>query len=87
MMMKWGLDKADALGLDSFVEATEAGYEMYKAARFITVDEFWADATTDAPTQEWKSLKGGLGFPMRGYFMWRHPGGKYEKGSNNFPWE
>ena len=28
LMMKWGLDKADAMGLDSFVEATEAGYEM-----------------------------------------------------------
>ena len=87
MMMKWGLDKADAMGLDSFVEATEAGYEMYKAAGFITVDEFWADTKTDAPTQEWKSLKEELKFPMHGYFMWRPPGGKYEKGSTKFPWE
>jgi len=25
MMMQWGLNKADAMGLDCFVEATEAG--------------------------------------------------------------
>ena len=40
-----------------FVEATEAGYEMYKAAGFITVDDFWADAKTETPTEEWKGLK------------------------------
>ena len=49
MMKKWGLDKADAVGLDSFVETTEAGYEMYKAAGFITVNDIWADAKTDTP--------------------------------------
>ena len=87
MMMKWGLDKADALGLDAFVEATEAGYEMYKAAGFITVDGFWADAENDTPTQEWKELREELKFPMHGYFMWRPPGGKYEKGLTKFPWE
>lgn len=57
MMMKWGLDKADAMGLDSFVEATEAGYELYKATGFITVDDFWADAKTDTPTDEWKRFR------------------------------
>lgn len=44
--MKWGLEKADAMGLDSFVEATVAGYEMYKAAGFITFNDIWADAKT-----------------------------------------
>lgn len=87
MMMKWGLDKADAIGLDSFVEATEAGYELYKAAGFVTVDDFRADAKTETPTEEWKRLKGELKFPMHGYIMWRPPGGKYEKGHTKFPWE
>lgn len=86
-MMKWGLEKADAMGLDSFVEVTEAGYEMYKAAGFITVDDFWVDTETNQPTQEWKNLKEKLKFPMHGYFMWRPPGGKYEEGSTKFPWE
>jgi len=86
MMMQWGLNKADAMGLDSFVEATEAGHEMYKAAGFITVNDLWADARTEKSTDEWESLKKELGLPMHGYFMWRPPGGKHEKGSK-FPWE
>ena len=85
--MQWGFDRADAMGLDSFVEATEAGHEMYKAAGFITVDDFLVDAQTETPTEEWNRLKEELKFPMHGYFMWRPPGGKYEKGSTKFPWE
>jgi len=73
MMMQWGLNKADAMGLDSFVEATEAGHEMYKAAGFITVNDLWADARTDKSTDEWESLKKELGLPMHGYYMWRPP--------------
>ena len=52
MMMKWGLQTADAMRMDSFAEATEAGYKMYKAVGFIAVDEIWADAKTDTPPQE-----------------------------------
>lgn len=74
------------MGLDAFVEATEAGYEMYKASGFITVDDIWVDAKTDNPTEEWQILKNELKFPMHGYLMWRPPGGKFEKESK-FPWE
>ena len=85
-MMQWGLQKADAMGLDSFVEATDLGYDMYKAAGFFSVNEFWVDAQTDRPTEEWENLKKQLGFPMHGYFCWRPPGGKHEAGSK-YPWE
>ena len=85
MTMKWGLDKADATGLDAFVEATEAGWEMYKAAGFITVDNFWADAETDSPTQEWGNVREDLKFPMHGYFMCRSPGVNTRRGRRIFP--
>ena len=87
MMMKWGLELADAKGLDAFVEATEEGFPLYKAAEFILVDDFWADAQTENPSAEWKALREELKFPMHGYFMWRPPGGKFEKGVTKFPWE
>ena len=79
MMMKRGLDKAEALGLNSFVEATKAGHEMYKAQGSITVDELCADAETDILTQGWKFLREELKLPMDDFSMWRPPGAKYEK--------
>ena len=49
--------------MDSFAEATEARYKMYKAVGFIAVDEIWADAKTDTPPQEWETLEEGNEIP------------------------
>ena len=87
MMMKWGIEKADEIGFDAFVEATEEGWPMYKAAGFLTVNDFHCDAQTENPSPEWERVKADLELPMHGYFMWRPPGGKFEKGVTKYPWE
>ncbi|MCJ1374398.1 hypothetical protein MMC20_005630 [Loxospora ochrophaea] len=87
LMMEWGLNKADELGLDAFVEATDAGFPLYKSVGFVTVDDILPDVHNEDPTEEWRRLKEQLRLPMHGFFMWRPKGGRYEKGKTKFPWE
>ncbi|KAK6544028.1 hypothetical protein TWF694_000742 [Orbilia ellipsospora] len=37
MLLKWGTEKADAAGLPSYLEATEAGLEFYRRAGFVGI--------------------------------------------------
>ncbi|KAF3911762.1 hypothetical protein AA313_de0206311 [Arthrobotrys entomopaga] len=37
MLLKWGTDKADAAGLPAYLEATDAGLEVYGRAGFVGV--------------------------------------------------
>jgi len=87
MMMEWGTKKADEMGLDAFVEATDDGYPLYKAAGFVTVNEFVLDVEDKQEGEEYQRLRNDLKLPMHGYFMWRPAGGKFEEGVTKFPWE
>ena len=57
MMMISSLRKADAIELDSFIEATKIRYEIYKTAGSIIVNGMQADAQTDKPDEEWKNKR------------------------------
>ena len=87
MMMRWGTKKADDMGLDAFVEATDEGLLLYRAAGFVPVDDIWVDAHTETPSEEWQRLRERLKLPMHGTFMWRPPGGNHEKGVTVLPWD
>ncbi|KAF2759344.1 acyl-CoA N-acyltransferase [Pseudovirgaria hyperparasitica] len=39
MMMKWGVDEADRLGLDAYVESSEAGRRLYESFGFKMLKE------------------------------------------------
>ena len=43
MIVRWGCEKADALGLPAFLEATTAGHPIYLKEGFEKVDEVIID--------------------------------------------
>jgi hypothetical protein len=77
-MMRWGLQKADAQGLDTFVESTEDGRGLYEAFDFIVIDKLCLDAEISAPSEEYSKLRNKL-LPLNGYVMVRKQGGQKEK--------
>lgn len=56
LMMGWGVRKADEMGLDSFVEASEIGSHLYKKFGFVTVSEEQTDTTVPNPSKEWQDM-------------------------------
>lgn len=43
MLVRWGCEKADAMGLECFLEASPAGKALYERAGFRAVEEFVVD--------------------------------------------
>ena len=77
--------KADELGLEAFVEATNSGASLYKAHGFIITEEIQIDTKREGSSEEWKRLE--KEFPVQYTFMWRPKGGKFEKGKTVIPWK
>lgn len=85
-LIAWGTNKADELGVESFVEATEDGRPSYLRHGFHITNEFDLAPKKENPGEEWKKLDKKLR-PMHGYFMWRPIRGEYEEGKTAIPWE
>ena len=85
LLVEWGLQKADELGLEAFVESTLDGKPLYESCGFTTMNEFDLKATPPQETKELKRLEQDLKF--HGYFLWKPAGGVYEKGKIAVPWE
>lgn len=71
MAMKWGIQKSQELGLDAFVESTEDGRRFYEAHGFEVFDDFYLDAITDSPNQQFTQKREELQLPIHGYYMKR----------------
>ncbi|KAL9578079.1 MAG: hypothetical protein Q9212_005948 [Teloschistes hypoglaucus] len=70
MMVKWGVQKADELKLETFIEAAEPGIPLYLKQGFELVDYHVIDPTVEDPSERWKELKERLP-PVRWAFMRR----------------
>ncbi len=86
LLLSWGTDKADELGVEAWVNASDYGRQVYEKHGFVCVTEFSCCASTESPSQEWEEIKGRL-TPMSVSIMWRPAGGKYEPGVTVKPWE
>ncbi|KAI0116465.1 hypothetical protein GGR51DRAFT_555490 [Nemania sp. FL0031] len=71
LMLEWGINKADELGLDCFVESTLDGRLAYESAGFRVIGELYLDATTDNPDESFKAAKEEFGVPISGWIMKR----------------
>jgi N-acetylglutamate synthase-like GNAT family acetyltransferase len=56
LLMEWGVNKADEIGVESFVEASELGMHLYKQFGFLTVSEELVDTNVSNPSEEWKYM-------------------------------
>ena len=60
LIMQWGLEHADRLGLESFIEAIDLEKPVYEKFRFRAVErnELHAPAPENEKSGEWKELEG-----------------------------
>jgi predicted N-acetyltransferase YhbS len=57
MVMEWGVKKADELGIEGFLEASELGDHLYTKFGFIEIDRTTIDMTVPNPSEEWKEME------------------------------
>jgi len=76
LLMEWGIEKADELGLASYIEAADFGLEFYEAQGFKVEGDIDLDANTEGPSKEFTSVRQKLGCPIHGWFMRRPKYGK-----------
>ena len=80
MLIRWGLQKADQLGIDAIVEATAEGKPTYAANGFRYVETFWLDPTKNDPSPRWMELEKEMRTPIPLFLMVRPRGGGFGKG-------
>ena len=83
--MEWGLRKADEMGLETYINATEAGIPLYEASGFLKAGKIDFIAEKDKPSQLWKELREQL-LPFSFWPMWRPVNGKMPPG-RQAPWD
>lgn len=57
LVMKWGLDHADRLGLEAFLEATKEGKPCYESVGFKVVEKHDLHVEKKNPSEEWKEVE------------------------------
>ncbi|KAI9149012.1 hypothetical protein HJFPF1_11056 [Paramyrothecium foliicola] len=85
-IMEWGKQKADEMGVEMWLDATEYGVPVYKKHGFIVVGKNSLKPVKEDPGETWKKTEEQLQ-PMVFWPMWRPAGGKYVDGETVKPWE
>ncbi|KAM5349862.1 hypothetical protein ACJ41O_006367 [Fusarium nematophilum] len=86
MILSWGKKKADEMGVEMWLDATELGVPVYKKHGFTVVNVNRLQPSKAAPGEAWKVIEKELQ-PMVFWQMWRPAGGDYEEGRTVKPWE
>lgn len=84
--MEWGVQKAEELGLEMWLEASPYGKRLYEQQGFTSVMVTDLSPPQEPPNQEWAEIKGELG-EMIEVVMWRPREGPYQEGKSVKPWE
>ena len=69
LLLQWGLERADRLGLETFLESTEIGRPLYAKNGFTVLNEIHWKPTPPEATDELVKLQKDLSF--HGYLMCR----------------
>ena len=77
MLMEWGTKKADEMGLETWVDATPSGEELYKKHSFVIVRFKDLQPRMENPSEDWKQMEKHV-MPLRGTLMWRPVGDQHE---------
>ncbi|KAF7552850.1 hypothetical protein G7Z17_g4039 [Cylindrodendrum hubeiense] len=85
LILTWGKQKADEMGVEMWLDATEYGVPAYKKHGFTVVNENRIKPTKEDPGELWKKTDEELQ-PMNFWQMWRPVGGDYEEGKTVKPW-
>jgi GNAT superfamily N-acetyltransferase len=70
LMLQWGIDKADRMDYETFVEAADStGGHVYRKFGFVQVDRYCIRRDEPKPDDEWKKLEETHSFTAE--WMWR----------------
>lgn len=81
ILMQWGIEQADRLGLEGFIEGSDLGRPLYEKNGFRQICETHPDISpnTDSDSVEWEALrKYYLPDGMHFHAMWRPAKGCWE---------
>lgn len=85
MLMQWGMDHADEMGLEVVVEASDQGVDLYRKFGLTPVDKIAVDMHIDNPSNTWRKMESDFGTVLITW-MWKPHGGVIEEGKTEFPW-
>jgi hypothetical protein len=91
LFLNWGLNRADELGLETWLEASEQGQPIYEKLGFLPysmnkVSPVMPASYTAEQIAEWEKLKKEI-LPIGAMTMWRPQGGKFVEGKTTKPWD
>lgn len=83
-MVKWGVDKADELGCDAYMEATTYGRHLYEKFGYVaTGTHEIKKRDREHVDEDWKMME--EKWPFTYEWMWRPKFGKYD--GKGYPWD
>ncbi|KAF5676112.1 GNAT family acetyltransferase acetyltransferase [Fusarium heterosporum] len=85
-IMNWSKKKADEMGVELWLDATEQGMPVYEKHGFTVVNVNTLRPMKENPGEEWNKVKEELG-TMTFRQMWRPAGSDYQEGKTVKPWE
>jgi ribosomal protein S18 acetylase RimI-like enzyme len=85
MLMKWGMDIANQMGVEVLVEASEQGIHLYKKFGLRTIEKVAVDTLVENPSNTWRRFESDLR-GVQFWWMWKPHGGIYEQGKTELPW-
>jgi len=84
LLMDWGVQKANEMDLEAYIDATDVGKHLYETYGFIAGQKVDFDPSKPNPSARWKELEKIL-LPFTFYPMWRPAGGRREEIESK-PW-
>ncbi|KAI1337251.1 hypothetical protein F5Y15DRAFT_418017 [Xylariaceae sp. FL0016] len=84
-LLNWGMNKADEMSVEMFLDSTPVGKPLYEANKFHVVEKTVIVPQTQSPDQGWKDAEKKIGHSTW-WLMWRPIKGQYEEGGTVKPW-
>ncbi|KAF7900012.1 hypothetical protein EAF00_004348 [Botryotinia globosa] len=85
MLMQWGMERAERMGVEVVVEFSEMGYSLYKKFGLRSIEKIAVDMRVEIPTNTWGRLESDFG-PVLIWWMWKPRDGIYVAGKTELPW-
>ena len=86
-MMEWGVQRADELGLETFIEGTDYGKLLYQKHGNRNLRTVWIDTDAADANDEWRAME--RKYLPKGFhyhLMWRPVNGDWSEGASK-AWE
>ena len=83
MLIRWGIDKADELGIETVVSSLPSAKGAYEKCGLGAIEIIPADVDVPDPSQRWQELQND---DLSGWLMWRPVGHDYVEGVDRAPW-